>query len=216
MQSASEFSFEALEPLAAPASPSAEAAAGSPAGSTPAELLAQAEVEAQELRRQAREDGFQEGYADGRAEALAEARSASLALAELGAALHLESAEAATRLEQRSVELALTLADKIVAGALGVRPQLVVDAVRHALRGIVERERITVLVHPDDLTLVSASMAGVQGEMGGIEHWEVQAERRVARGGAIVRHVHGDVDAQVESKFARAREVVEAALMGTE
>ena len=40
----------------------------------------------------------------------------------------------------------------------------------------------------------------------------MQAERRVARGGAIVRTPDGEVDARVETKLERAREVVEAAL----
>ena len=48
--------------------------------------------------------------------------------------------------------------------------------------------------------------------LGGIEHCEVQAERRVSRGGAVVRTPDGDVDARVETKLQRAREVVEAAL----
>jgi flagellar biosynthesis/type III secretory pathway protein FliH len=48
--------------------------------------------------------------------------------------------------------------------------------------------------------------------LGGIEHCEVQAERRVSRGGALVRTPDGDVDARIETKLERAREVVEDAL----
>ena len=47
------------------------------------------------------------------------------------------------------------------------------------------------------------------GELGGIEHCEVQAERRVRPGGAIVRTSEGEVDATLETKLARAREVLE-------
>jgi flagellar biosynthesis/type III secretory pathway protein FliH len=93
-----------------------------------------------------------------------------------------------------------------------VQPDLVVEAVRGALRGIVERERVTVLVHPEDLEMVGDAMDGLRASLGGIEHCEVQAERRVSRGGAIVRTPDGDVDARVETKLVRAREVVEAAL----
>jgi flagellar biosynthesis/type III secretory pathway protein FliH len=76
----------------------------------------------------------------------------------------------------------------------------------------VERERITVLVHPDDLELVREAMDGLRATLGGIEHCEVQAERRVSRGGCVVRTPDGDVDARVETKLQRAREVVEQAL----
>jgi flagellar assembly protein FliH len=87
-----------------------------------------------------------------------------------------------------------------------------VESVRGALRSLVERERITVLVHPDDLDVVRAAMDELRATLGGVEHCEVQAERRVSRGGCIVRTPEGDVDARVETKLERAREAVEAAL----
>ena len=213
MLSASEFSFEALEPPAVVAAPPADLP---PAALTADEELALARAEAEGLRVAAREQGLRDGYAAGHDQALADVRSAALAVSQLDAGLRAEAAAAATRLEGQAVELALALAEKVVASALAVRPELVVESVRHALRGIVERERITVLVHPEDLAQVSDAMAAVQAELGGVEHWEVQAERRVERGGAIVRHAHGDVDAQIESKLRRAREVVEAELGGAE
>jgi flagellar assembly protein FliH len=48
-----------------------------------------------------------------------------------------------------------------------------------------------------------------------MEHCDVQAERRVHRGGAIVRTVEGEVDATLETKLARAREVLEDELRGS-
>ena len=85
------------------------------------------------------------------------------------------------------------------------------EAVRGALRGMVERERVTVLVHPDDLGLVREAMTEMRAGLGGIEHCEVQAERRVARGGAVVRTPEGEIDARLDTKLARAREAVEPA-----
>ena len=119
---------------------------------------------------------------------------------------------AAEALERRAVELGLALASKILAGTLAVEPERVVDAVQGALRGIVERERITVLVNPEDMEIVSEAIEGVKASLGGIEHCVVEAERRVARGGCIVRTPVGDVDARVETKLERAAEVVAAAL----
>src|SRR5262249_34826206 len=95
---------------------------------------------------------------------------------------------------------------------LAVEPERVVDVVRGALRALVERERITVLVNPDDLELVRGAMDALRATLGGIEHCEVQAERRVSRGGCVVRTQDGDVDAGLDTKLARAREVIEQAL----
>ena len=77
---------------------------------------------------------------------------------------------------------------------------------RGALRRLVERERVTILVNPEDLDLVRGAAGALAGELGGIEHCDVQAERRVARGGAVVRTVEGEVDATLATKLAaRAR-----------
>jgi flagellar assembly protein FliH len=153
-----------------------------------------------------------EGLAAGREAALAELAPAAAALEEGARALRDEAAAIAERLECQAVDLGLFLAEKIVGSAVAADPELVVEAVRGALRGLVDRERVTVLVHPDDLELVRGAMGGLIATLGGIEHCEVQAERRVARGGAVVRTPEGDVDARLDVKLQRAREVVDAAL----
>jgi flagellar biosynthesis/type III secretory pathway protein FliH len=170
--------------------------------------LARAEAEADALRAAARAEGLREG----REEALAALMPALEALNQAVEAMQLEQYARADRLEAHAVDLGLFLAEKVLGGALAVDPERVVESVRGALRGIVERERVTVLVHPDDLELVRDAMDAVRASLGGIEHCEVQAERRVSRGGAIVRTPDGDVDARLETKLLRAREVVEAAL----
>jgi flagellar assembly protein FliH len=198
-----EFSFEALEAPAVNASPASDAGADAVLAA-----LARAEADAQALRAAAREEGLREG----RDEALAALTPALEALNQAVEAMQLEQYARAARLEAHAVDLGLFLAEKVLGGALAVEPERVVESVRGALRGIVERERVTVLVHPDDLELVRDAMDGVRASLGGIEHCEVQAERRVSRGGAIVRTPDGDVDARLETKLVRAREVVEAAL----
>jgi flagellar biosynthesis/type III secretory pathway protein FliH len=198
-----EFSFEALEAPAETPAPGSHAEADAVMAA-----LAQAESDADTLRAEAREQGMREG----RDEALAALTPALEAFAQATEAVQADQHVRAERLEAHAVDLALFLAEKILGAAIAVEPDHVIEAVRGALRGIVERERVTVLVHPEDLELVRDSMDGLRATLGGIEHCEVQAERRVSRGGAVVRTPDGDVDARVETKLQRAREVVEAAL----
>jgi flagellar assembly protein FliH len=197
---ASEFSFETLE---APVG-----VVGLTAPAPAPDVIAVARSEAATVREAARVEGFEQGQA----EALAALAPALEALQTATAAVQNGQFAAAERLEVHAVDLALLLAEKVLQGALAVEPQRVVEAVRGALRGIVERERVTVLVHPADLELVSRAMDEVRGGLGGIEHCEVQAERRVSRGGAVVRTPDGDVDGRMETKLRRAREVIEASL----
>ena len=171
-----------------------------------------ARAEADQIREQARAEGFAaglaEGAAAGRADAQAQLAPAVQAFHAAVEALAAERATIADRVEQGAVELALELAGKVVAGAVEAQPERVLDLVRGALRCFMERERVHILVHPDDLGLVRESIDAVAGELGGIDHVEVQEERRISRGGAIVRTPTAQVDASLQTKLDRAREVI--------
>jgi flagellar assembly protein FliH len=175
-------------------------------------LVAAAEAEADRIRDEARAAGRTEGLAAGRAEALAQAAPSLSAAAEALTAVRALEADLAERVEAQAVELALQVAERVVAGTIAVAPERLLDVVRGALRTIIERERVTLLVHPEDLDLMREGVAEVTGALGGIEHIEVQEERRVARGGAILRTRVGEVDARIETKLARVRSAVEKEL----
>jgi len=196
-----EYDFETLDPPAPVMSPADQAAAVM-------DVLAEARAEADQIRRQA----LEEGYAAGRHEALEALAPALAALSTATEEVRAAQADAASELERRAVELGMALAAKVLAGALSVQPERVLDSVQGALRGIVERERVIVMVNPDDLEIVQGAAEELKATLGGIDHCVIEAERRVGRGGCIVRTPVGDVDARIETKLERASEVVAAAL----
>jgi flagellar assembly protein FliH len=152
---------------------------------------------------------FDEGFAAAQAAAQAQLEGPASALAAAAQQLQALRADAAASVEAEAVELALRIAEQAIGAALTVDRERVVDVVRGALRRLVERDRVLIFVNPDDLEVVREHAARLVGELGGIEHCEVQAERRVRPGGAIVRTAEGEVDATLETKLARAREVLE-------
>jgi flagellar biosynthesis/type III secretory pathway protein FliH len=172
------------------------------AARTARSLVAAAEAEADRIRSEARAAGHAEGFAAGRAEALAEMEPTVAAVAEVLSAVRALEASHADRVESQAVELSLALAEKVVAGAITVSPERLLDVVRGALRTMIERERVTVLVHPDDVALLREAMPDL----------DVHEERRVTRGGALLRTGHGEIDATLETKLSRAREAVVAEL----
>ena len=195
-----DFDFQTLEPPPPPRPQRSDA-------EEVMDVLAQAQAEAEQLRDAA----IAEGFAAGRADALAALEPALAALVQAVEDVR-EQQPPRTTLERRAVELGLALAKKVVGGTLEVKPEKVIETVTGALRGIVERERVIVLVNPDDLEIVREAMEGIRASLGGMEHCVVEAERRVGRGGCLVRTPVGDIDARVETKLERAGEVVAAAL----
>ena len=161
-----------------------------------------------------RAEGFQEGYSAGVADARSTMEPAAAALVAAANELGALRSELAERTERAAVDLALRIAEQVLQAAVAVEPDRVVDAVRGALRRLVERDHVLVLVSPEDLDVVRENAADLVAELGGIEHLGVEADRRVARGGAIVRTAEGEVDATLETKLGRAREVVEHELAG--
>jgi flagellar assembly protein FliH len=156
-----------------------------------------------------REQAFEEGFAAGVAQAQSQLDGPASALAAAADQLQAMRSDAAASVEVDAVDLALRIAEQAIGAAIAADPELVVEAVRGALRRLVERDRVLILVNPDDLELVRDNVSRLVGELGGIEHCEVQAERRVRPGGAIVRTSEGEVDATLETKLARAREVLD-------
>jgi flagellar assembly protein FliH len=169
-------------------------------------------AEAERIREVARAEGYETGKRAAAVEATERFESAFAAIGEALLQAREMRARTADDVERHAVELGLQVAEKALAGALDAQPERVVDVVRGALRCLVERERVVILVNPADLEAVREAVGDLVRSLGGIEHCEVQEERRVNRGGAVVRSAAGEIDAKVTTKLERAREILEAEL----
>jgi flagellar assembly protein FliH len=185
------FEFGSLE---APAHPMAETG-------SPEERL---HAIAAETRRRAREEGYAEGLAEARD------RTASVidALAAAEQGIRDREEEFLRAAERSAVELAVAIAEKIVGGTVAARPETVLDVVGGALLRTASRHRLAIEVNPDDLELVAASAEGLAAKLGGVQRLDVVAERRIERGGCIVRTEEGEIDAQIGSQLERVAELL--------
>jgi flagellar assembly protein FliH len=177
-----------------------------------ADVLSAVRAEAEQIRAQAWAAGEAEGRAAGMAAARTEAAPAVAAMTAALEAIEQLKAQMLAELEQDAVEMAMRLAEQILAGVVSVEPERVIDVGRNALRHLTERRRVTLVVNPDDLELVSECVDQLQSELGGIEHLGVQSDRRIGRGGAIARTDSGEIDSGLDAQLSRAREIVAAAL----
>jgi flagellar assembly protein FliH len=176
------------------------------------DALAAAQREAEHLREQGRSQGYAEGYAAGLAEAREQALPALTAIAQTGAEFAALRSELIAGLEQDAIALAFDLAEHILAGALAVAPERVLDVARHALRHLSDRRHVTLVVNPEDLAVLTEAVPELLAQLGGIDHLAVQSDRRVSRGGAIARTDAGEIDAGIAVQLAHARELVANAL----
>jgi flagellar biosynthesis/type III secretory pathway protein FliH len=159
---------------------------------------------AAETRRRARE----EGYSEGLAEARAQTASAIDALAAAEQGIRSREEEFLRAAERSAVELAIAIAEKIVGGPMAARPEAVLDVVAGALLRTASRHRLAIEVNPDDLELVAESAERLAAKLGGVQRLDVVAERRIERGGCIVRTEEGEIDARIGSQLERVAELL--------
>lgn len=163
-------------------------------------------------RAAARAEGYAEGLAQGLAEARAQHSAAVMAVQSAAAELTLRRDALCDAVEPAAVSLALAGAEQIVGAALEIKPELIENAARGALRRLVERDHVTVLVNPSDLEHMRVFAQDLADQLGGIAQLDVQAERRIASGGVIVQTPVGDVDARLDTRLAQLGDVVREAL----
>jgi flagellar assembly protein FliH len=173
-----------------------------------AELVEVARQQAERIAGEARSEGYETGYAEGRATAeretadlLAFAESAVREVAETRQQL-LDDAEPAL------VRLAIQVAEKVLQAKLELEPERVADVLRGALRKAYVRNRLTVVCNPDDIALIEAATPSLHEAVGTLGNLELVGDRRIKRGGVIVRTDAGDVDATLDAQLTRLREVM--------
>jgi len=180
--------------------------------SAPADVLAAAWAESEQVRETARREGEATGFAEGLQRAQAHAApvldALTAAIRDLGEARE----QAISQLVTQAAELSIAIAEQVLSASIEVEPERVVDVARGALRRIAERNRVTILVNPEDLELLRDEAGRLQGELGGIEHLDVQADRRIERGGAIARTAEGEIDATIAAQIRTVRDLVTATL----
>jgi flagellar biosynthesis/type III secretory pathway protein FliH len=164
--------------------------------------------EAERIRAEAESRGYAEGYERGLADAQATAEPILAALRELLARVEELQTRTTERFEERAVELALALADKVLGGAFEGEPALVLEVVRGALRRAGQQDLITIEVNPADVELVREAAGELVASFGGIGRFEIVAERRVGRGGCILRTSEGEIDGALDTQLEAARTVI--------
>jgi flagellar assembly protein FliH len=166
----------------------------------------------QSVVEEARERGHAAGLAAGLEEAQVRLAPAASALAEAVTAVAAEQEEFLIRAERAAVDLALRLAEKIVGASIDADPEAVLGVIAGSLRRATVRDHLVLEVNPDDFELVHDLADELASRVGGVRRLDVVAERRVTRGGCVVRTEEGEIDARIEQQLDRAREVVEQAL----
>lgn len=143
----------------------------------------------EEIQRQAHEEGYQAGYAEG-----------ALRITALLNALEQALQQADQVIAQDLLNLSLEVAQKMVQQTLKTKPEILLGIINEAIASLPHLNHgAHILLHPDDATLVRASL----GEK--LEHsgWKIFETPDMTRGGVRVETNHSQIDATVENRWQR-------------
>ncbi|MDX1952347.1 MAG: FliH/SctL family protein [Verrucomicrobiota bacterium] len=118
--------------------------------------------------------------------------------------------QVAKQCEEHLITLTVQLVERIV-GAAAVSQESIASAVRDALAQVEEATSYTILLHPEDLTLLEHSTDSLLPRAGSSEQIAFKTDATISRGGCVVETPFGIIDARRETKL----ELLKSALVNS-
>lgn len=173
-----------------------------------AHIVERAHADADAIRNEARELGYKEGLE----RASVETAQALQVVAKMVREASEQKWKVVHGAEADIVELALEIAEKVIAEHVKVSPATVANVARKALMLAVERENLAIRVNPDDLETIKTTREELMSAMDGIKKIEVIADRRVRSGGCVIETNAGNIDARVDSQLNEIEQSLRGAI----
>ncbi|HEX3462911.1 MAG TPA: FliH/SctL family protein [Candidatus Elarobacter sp.] len=162
-----------------------------------------ADTVVQDARRQGHDDGFQAGRD-------AADREMNDMLVTMRGLLEMARAERHKMMEDAEpelVKLALGIAERVLHQQIALDRGVVVEMAKNAIARLIERDSVTVRVHPADLEAMRRHREELMA-MGDIRNLRVVEDQRVDRGGVVVDTDAGTIDARISTQLDEARKIL--------
>jgi len=156
-----------------------------------------AEDQAVISKEQFRKEGVQQGYDEVRQATQPLADSLQSIIQELSTFKKNISQE----LEPIVLDLALRIAKKVIKTEIGTNKNIIIENVRTALKSIIDREQVTICVHPEDHATLEHFRPELVREFHGMEDVTFTAKDTIVRGGCHIQTQRGELDATMETQI---------------
>lgn len=167
------------------------------------EVIAALKAEAEEHVREAYAEGLRRGEEAGREAFEARVAEAAEALTTAAHAMQRARQQFLDSLEPEVMNLVRLVTERVVRREMRTDRDLIERTVRAALELMLECERVTLLVNPEDLAALKEQQVTLLEEFEGIEHLEIRADGSVEPGGCIADAPTMQVDGAIKSQLQR-------------
>jgi len=164
-------------------------------------IIEQSRREAAKIRHEAHAAGFAQGEQEGRQRAEAELATLIAAFKNMGVEFEAVKREFYRAHQGTIIDLAIRIAQKIIHQEVVTNRDFITGVVTSAIRLAIDRERLKVRVHPDDVELCHRRRLDIIKHVDGIKQLVFEADETVGRGGAIVESGFGEIDARLDQQL---------------
>jgi flagellar assembly protein FliH len=170
-------------------------------------LIEDAAARADTIAQDARRSGHDEGFAEGREAADGEMNDMLVTMRGLLEMARVERHKLIEGAEPELVRLALGIAERVLHQQIALDRGVVVEMAKVAIARLIDRDTVTVRVHPADLERMREHRDELIA-IGDIRNLRVVEDQRVDRGGVVVDTDAGTIDARIGTQLEEARKIL--------
>lgn len=163
---------------------------------------------------QERQTAYNQGYQDGHNKGIDEGHAEAQKVIDNFASVTKDAIGQREVLYEESrrkiLELILQIARKVTFEAARIDPDVTAAIINGTIDKLVDKSKIKIKVHPDQLPLIEQQIDRFKGESTAIKEIIIEPDRRVRYGGCFIETPTGDIDARVESQMDVITEEISA------
>jgi flagellar assembly protein FliH len=169
----------------------------------------EAEKEAESIKKNAFIKGYQEGMSKAVSEGKADISNAVNSFFCLTSKLTAYKKTLEEEAEGQLLKLAVEIANKIILTQLKEDDEIILRIVKKALKNLIDRESLTIKLHPDDIEVIKREKVKLMQEIDGIKKIIIIEDENVLRGGCYIETEYSEVDARIDKQLETIKETLE-------
>jgi flagellar assembly protein FliH len=147
-------------------------------------------------------DAYEKGFADGRVRERRELSEAVQAAVSLILELEHIQRDTFERMEVKIIDLAFSIAAKVIHREVRTNPDVVVGVLKAAIQHLTDRDGIRIHVNPKDYEYLLDVNAEALKEIEGLRSAVFVRDEGIGRGGTLIETAFGEVDARLEEQLS--------------
>jgi flagellar assembly protein FliH len=154
---------------------------------------------------QSRKHAYDQGLAAGVALQKEQSSSALKALSQIVCEVSALKQKLLADAEGEMVSLVVAIAEKVIYDEVSTNDQIIVNVLREAFKGVVDREGMKIHLNPQDLLVLKELKPDFLKEFSGLKNVAFEEDREIQRGGALLETLAGEVDARLEQRVKEVK-----------